>query len=179
MQEGRKLSEEEGDAILDRFEKNQQQMYQAIFRDFQHCIGEEDIDMSNLFLDLCFDIILVYKFSFSDAPSESRNQAWFSEKVALLDAELKSLENEAPMNEKFKQQLSNRFVERSAKAGIQLELLQYLEEQVEHYASFKNSRKKAIHFTNNLLFVIVRLMDDIYNNELYQKKKRKRGILYI
>ncbi len=163
VQDGRKLSEKEGTAILDRFEINQPLMYQAIFGELSDGIAEENLDMANLFLDLCFDIILVYKIAFGSVPAKSKDKDWFNEKVALLDAELKSLNNEEPMSSKFKQRLSNRFVERSIEAGIQLELLQHLDEQVRNYASFKPSRKKAIHVTNNLLFVVVRLMDDIYN----------------
>jgi hypothetical protein len=84
--EGREISEKEGDVILDQFEKNQPQMYQAIFGQFSDGIAEENIDMSNLFLDLCFDIILVYKREFGDAPVESSKKGWFNEKAALLDA---------------------------------------------------------------------------------------------
>ena len=164
VQEGRKLSEKEGTAILDQFERNQSQMYQAIFGELSDGIAEENLDMANLFLDLCFDIILVYKMAFGNAPAKSRDKGWFHEKVTLLDAELKSLNNEDPMSSKFKQRLSNRFVERSIEAGVQLEVLQHLDEQVRNYASFKHSRKKAIHVTNNLLFVVVRLMDDIYSS---------------
>ncbi len=164
IQKGRNLSKKEGTAVLDRFERNQPQMYQAIFGELADGIAEENLDMANLFLDLCFDIILVYEMAFGNAPAKSRDKGWFNEKVALLDAELKSLNNDEPMSSKFKQRLSNRFVERSIESGIQLELLQHLDEQVRNYASFKHSRKKAIHVTNNLLFVVVHLMDDIYNS---------------
>jgi hypothetical protein len=164
IQDGRKLSEKEGTDILDQFEKNQPQMYQAIFGKLSDGIAEENPDMANLFLDLCFDIILIYKIAFGNAPAKLRDKEWFNEKVALLDAELKSLNTEEPMSSKFKQRLSKRFVRRSIEAGVQLELLQHLDEQVRNYASFKHSRKKAIHVTNNLLFVVVRLMDDIYSS---------------
>jgi len=164
VQEGKKLSEKEGTRILDQFERDQPQMFQAIFGELSDGIAEENLDMAHLFLDLCFDIIFVYKMAFGNAPANSKDESWFNRRVALLDAELKSLNSEEPMASKFKQRLSNRFVKRSIEAGIQLELLQYLDEQVRNYASFKASRKKAIHVTNNLLFVVVRLMDDIHSS---------------
>ena len=164
VQEGRKLSANEGTAILDQFERNQPQMYQAIFGELSDGIAEENLDMANLFLDLCFDIIVIYKMAFGIPSAKARGKSWFNEKVALLDAELKSLNYEDPISSKFKQRLSNRFVERSIDTGIQLELLQHLDEQVRNYASFKHSRKNAIHVSNNLLFVVVRLMDDIYSS---------------
>jgi len=163
IQDGRKLSEEAGTAILDQFEKDQPEMYQAIFGELSDGIASDSEDMSNLFLDLCFDIILVYKMAFGDPPIKIRNKDWFNNKVALLDAELKSLDSESSMSNKLKQQLSNRFIKRSAEAGIQLALLEHFDQEVRKYASFDVSRMTAIHVTNNLIFVVVRLMDDIYS----------------
>ena len=165
IQEGKQLSEKKGTAVLDHFERNQPQMYRAIFGEFSDEIAKENFDMANLFLDLCFDIIFVYKRAFGDTSAKSRDKSWFVSKLALLDAELKSLNNEETMSSKFRKRLSDRFVERSVEAGVHLEFLAYLNEQVQKYASFKPDRKKAVHITNNLLFVIVRLMDDIYSSE--------------
>ncbi len=44
-----------------------------------------------------------------------------------------------------------------------MELLKYLENEVIKYASFKKERVFATHVTTNLLFVIVRLMGDLYS----------------
>jgi hypothetical protein len=164
VKKGKKLSAKEGTAILDEFEKSQPQMYQAIFGELSDAVAEENLDMANLFLDLCFDIIFVYNQAFGSAPVQSNEKDWLSARVALLDAELKSLNNDASMSSKFKQRLRNRFVERSIDTGVQIDLLKHLDEQVKSYASFQSSRKKAIHVTNNFLFVVVRLMDDVYSS---------------
>ena len=161
-QEGKRLSEQEGTAILDEFEKNQPHLYQAIFGSLSDGIAEDSLDMAYLFLDLCFDIIFIYKKSFGNPSVKERDEQWLINKTRLLDAELKSLTKDIPMNTKLRNRLSDRFVERSIDAGVQMELLQYLDEQVKNYASFKRSRQKGVQITNNLLFVVVRLMDDIY-----------------
>ena len=44
----------------------------------------------------------------------------------------------------------------------QLELLEYLDEQVDNYVLFNKKREKANQFTKNLLFVLVRLFGDLY-----------------
>lgn len=166
IHEGKAMPEKDGTAVLNEFERDQPLLYQAIFGTLSDGIAESNVDMSNLFLDLCFDIILVYKRAFGNPPAnQQRGEAWFEKKVSLLDAELKSIADDAGMSPKLKERLSNRFLERSVKAGVQTELFQYLDEAVIRYASFKRSRKKAIHVTNNLLFVVVRLMDDIYSPE--------------
>jgi hypothetical protein len=163
VQEGKRISEKEGTAILDQFEKSQPELYQAIFGTLSDGIAEENLDMAHLFLDLCFDIIWIYKNAFGNPPMVELAEDWFSNKVGLLDAELKSLSKDIPMNAKFRKRLNERFIARSIEAGIQLELLQYLDEQVQNYASFNRSRKKATHITNNLLFVVARLMDELYS----------------
>jgi hypothetical protein len=165
IQEGKLISETDGTAILDQFERDQPQFYQAIFGPLSDGIAELDPDMANLFLDLCFDIILVYQKAFGKPPNKARGEDWFNKKISLLDLELKSISDDAAMSARLKKRLSDRFVKRSIEAGVQWELLQYLDEQVKNYATFKSSRTKAIHITNNLLFVVVRLMDDIYSSE--------------
>lgn len=162
IQEGKRLSEQEGTEILDEFEQNQPYLYQAIFGPLSDGIAEDSLDMAYLFLDLCFDIIFVYKKAFGNISVKKKNEQWFINKTRLLDAELKSLTKDIPMNAKFRNRLGDRLVERSIEAGVQMELLQYLDEQVKNYASFKHPRKKGVPITNNFLFVVVRLMDDIY-----------------
>jgi hypothetical protein len=56
IQEGKKLSEDEGTAVLDQFEQEQPEIYQAIFGPLSDAIAEDSLDMSYLFLDLCFYI---------------------------------------------------------------------------------------------------------------------------
>ena len=165
IQEGKQSSAKQGTAILDWFEKDQPHVYAAIFGEFSDDLAKENPDMANLFLDLCFDIIFVYKRAFGNTSDQSRDENWLVSKLTLLDAELKAIDNEAVMNGKFKERLSERFIERCIEAGIQLELLTYLNEQVYDYAGFKPARMKAAHVTSNLLFVIVRLMDDIYSSK--------------
>lgn len=162
IQEGKRLSEQEGTVILDEFEKNQPHLYQAIFGPLSDGIAEDSLDMAHHFLALCLDIIFVYKKAFGNPSVKERDEQWLINKTKLLDAELKSLTKDIPMNAKFRNRLSDRLVERSIEAGVQIELLQYLDEQVKNYASFKHSRQKGVQITNNLLFVVVRLMDDIY-----------------
>lgn len=86
--------------------------------------------------------------------------------LSLLDSELKSLFEDIPMHEKLRLRLQGRSVKRSLDAGVQMELLEILDKEVKKYASFKKERHAAIPLTNNLLFVIVRLMDDLYGKKM-------------
>ncbi len=162
VQWGRSLSEEQGSRLLDHFEKHQNQLYNAIYGELSDAIAEDNVDMSNLFMDLCFDIVLVYQRILGDAPQEPEDNQWLESKMALLDAELKSLSPQSTMDSKLTSTLNERFVACCKEAGTPMALLDYLDEQVRHYASFHPARVPAIALTNNLLFVIVRLMDSLY-----------------
>ena len=162
IQEWKRLSEQEQDVIIDEFQKNQPYLYQAIFGPLSDGIAEESLNMAHFFLYRCLDIIFVYKKAFGNPSVKEMDEQWFINKTMLLNAELISLDSDISMNAKFRNRLNDRFLERSIDAGLQMELLQYLNEQVENYASFKHSRQKGVQLTNNLLFVFVRLLDDIY-----------------
>jgi hypothetical protein len=48
-------------------------------------------------------------------------------------------------------------------ANVQLALLKHLENEVLKYASWKKQRTRAGQITNNLLFVLVRLLGELYS----------------
>jgi hypothetical protein len=163
IREGKKLSEEEGTAVLDQFEQEQPEIYQAIFGPLSDAIGEDNLDMSYLFLDLCFDIIWVYRKAFGNPPKSVAGKEWLNAKISRLDAEMKSVDEDLTMNERFRRHLQRRFVDRSVQAEIQLELLKYLEERVHNYASSERSRQSAVRITSNFLFVVAMLMAELYS----------------
>ncbi len=162
IQYGRGIPDNQCTQLLDLFEKNQSQLYQAIYGEFSDAIAVVNRDMANLFLDLCFDILLVYTQTVGDIPHQLHDDNWLESKMALLSAELQSLSPEAPMNPKVKSSLNDRFVERCISSGTPFALLSYLDFQVHHYASFDPARCGAISLTNNLLFTVVRLIDSIF-----------------
>jgi len=163
VQEGKKLSEEQGTAVLDQFEQKQPEIYQAIFGPLSDAIAEDSLDMSYLFLDLCFDIIWLYHKEFGSPSRSVAGKEWLNTKIGRLDAEMKALDEDTPMNERSRRHLKCRLVDRSADAEVQLELLKYLEDQTQNYASFERSRQSAILITKNLLFVVAMLMAELYS----------------
>lgn len=90
------------------------------------------------------------------------NDSWVLAKLSLLNPELQPLEEGISMDDRFRKILQDRFVERSLKSSIQLGLLEHLEQAIVHYASFVKRREMAIHVSRNWLFILVRLMGDLY-----------------
>ncbi len=155
--------------ILDDLQNKQPSIYRFIYGEPSDIINLSNTDMAKLYLDLSFDVVWFFRNKFGKIPVITDHESWTTKKIALLDAELKSLTTEIPMDDKFRNNLQKRFVKRSLESSIQMQLLQYIENQVDHYASFNQKRKKAIQLTKNLLFVLVRLFGDLYR--LKQAKK--------
>ena len=152
--------------MLDELETEHPGIYRIIYGEPSDAIASINKEMANLYLDLSCDVVWLFITAFGNLPIIKNEEKWALAHLSLIDAELKSLTNEIPMNEKFRSNLQNRFVKRSFEAKVQLELLQYLENEVVKYASFKNARSTASSITNNLLFVLVRLIGDLYNTRV-------------
>jgi hypothetical protein len=165
ISQGRLASEQEITAMLDELETKHPVIYRVIYGEPSDAISVINKEMADLYLDLSCDVIWLFIKAFGKLPEIDNEEQWVIRDLSLIDAELKALTKEIPMNSTFRYNLQNRFVKRSFEAKIQLNLLQYLENKVEKYASFKKNRSKAVHVTNNLLLVLVRLMGDLYNTE--------------
>jgi len=64
----RNINEEDGQKIHNDFHRKQQIVADTIFNIFSALIEEINIDMSNVFMELCFDAICVCQYSFGKAP---------------------------------------------------------------------------------------------------------------
>jgi hypothetical protein len=150
---------------MDEFQKNQPEIYQAVYGEPSDAIAEENLEMSSMFLELSFDIIWIYHDAFGKPPTVIGREELFVNSLSLIDAELKSFSNNITMDEAFRTSLQKRFIERIIAAGVQIELLKYLDNEVRKYASFKQERSSTVNLTCGLLLVVVRLMDDLYNKK--------------
>jgi hypothetical protein len=64
LTKGRMLSSQEVTEILDEFQKDQPDIYAVIYGEPSDAVAEENTDMANFCLDLCFDIIWIYREAF-------------------------------------------------------------------------------------------------------------------
>ncbi len=160
---GRSLPDDKITEILDELQNDLPAVYRFIYGEPSDAIASLNQDMANLYMDLSFDVIWVYRKAFGNPPTIEDNEKWVINKLGLLDAELKSLISEIPMNRKFRKNLQERFIQRSCDTSIQIELLEYLRKEVVKYASFDPKREQAIDLTANLLLILVRLFGDLYS----------------
>jgi hypothetical protein len=87
--DGKRLSSEQITAILDEFERDQPEIYRTIYGEPSDAIAEENPDMAKLYLDLCFDIIWIYRNAFGKPPKIPDRQKLILNSLSLLDTELK------------------------------------------------------------------------------------------
>ena len=165
LAKGRTLSEQEITAILDEFQKKQPEIYQAIYGEPPDAIAEENPEMASMYLEWCFDVIWIYRSAFGKPPIVPDREQLVLNSLSLLDLELKSLSDGVQMEDTLRSNLQKRFIRRTAEAGVQIELLEYLDRAVRKYASLKRERRASIDLTNVFLYMVVRLMDDLYNKK--------------
>ena len=158
LEKSHQLSDGELTRILDSFEKKHPLVYEAIYGTLSDGIAEVNLDMSNLFLDLCFDIIWLYRQNYSEERSLTEEEA--TDLMAQMDTEFK-VYDDSSVEQRFREKLIQRGMERF----VQVDLMRHLAREVEKYANFKPTRKKAEVVTVWLLFTIVTLMDRTYGLE--------------
>lgn len=165
ISQGRNAAEHVVVAMLDGLETEHPGVYRVIYGEPCDAIASINKDMANLYLDLSCDVVWVFDRAFGKPPKIENEEDWVFRRLALIDAELKSLTKEISMDDQFRDRLQERFVKRSMEANVQLALLKHLENEVLKYASWKKQRTSAVHITNNLLFVLVRLMGELYSTQ--------------
>jgi hypothetical protein len=149
-------------AFLDELERKHAAIYRVIYGEPSDAIAAINEDMANLYLELAVEVVWIFAEAFGKLPEMADGDAWVFGRLAMIDAELKSIAPETQMDAKFRTTLQDRFANSAVKSGIQMALLAHLRDEIERYASFNRRRGSAIHLTNNMLFVLVRLLGDMY-----------------
>lgn len=128
----RNINEEDGQKILNDFHRKQQIVADTIFNIFPALIAEINIDMSNVFMELCFDAICVYQYSFGKAPEQTKG--WLEAQMTMLELELKALDSSQSMHDKFRSNLVNNMVEKTRNGLIQIKLFDVMKESIDGFS---------------------------------------------
>lgn len=158
------IDEATGKEIMAEFELAQPGLYQTIFGIFPAIIAEQSQDMAYLFMDLCFDVICVYRHAFGDPPQSGIDLEWMEKQATLLDAELQSLIRNNPMDDKIRKSLQKRFALRGAEEVTQLGLIKFMNAAIDEHTSLNTSCVPAIKITQAMIFAVVRLFSGLYGS---------------
>ena len=156
------MDEESGKRIMSQFEADQPMLFQTIFGIFPSIIADQNQDMANLFMDLCFEVICVYQKAFGDTPKFIDDPTWMERQAILLETEFQSLMQNQPIDETKSRKLYDRFVKHNENP-VQIGLVKFLNESIDEFASYNISRVPAIGFTQAMIFVVVKLLNSLYD----------------
>lgn len=150
IQDAKSITEQQAQIILERFNQQQPAIQQMIFVGLPLAIESQNKQMAHLFMDLCFDIICVYAQVLGELPPNSVTPQWLHTKMAQMEEEVKQ---QTQVNAQGQIDLQN---------NAQIELLEYLGLVIEDVAGKSKARQEAGGITYNLLFLVTRLFDSIY-----------------
>lgn len=164
LEYAKSIDEDTGRQIIEQFQLEQTALAQTIFGIFPDVIGEENQEMSYLFMDLCFDVLCVFQHAFGPLPSQNEMDLdWLEKQAVLLDAELQSLINDKYMDDKIRSKLQKRFLNRVIKDNPQIRLANFMNAAIDDFASENPSRVSAIKITQTMIFIVIRLFNNLYS----------------
>lgn len=163
LEHAKSIDEETGRMILDNFQNDQPALFQTIFNIFPSIIAEQSQNMAHLFMDMCFDVITVYQYSFGPTPIQNEmNQDWLEKQAALLDAELQAMIPEKNMNPKLRKKLQDRLINRAYEETVQHGLVNFMNDWIDEFSADHPNDTKAVKITQDMISVVIRLFTNLY-----------------
>lgn len=165
LEYAKSIDDDAGRKIIEQFQLDQPALAETVFYIFPSVIAEENLDMSHLFMDLCFDVLCVFQKSFGPLPSQKdMDFDWLEKQAMLLDAELQSLIADKHMDEKIRSKLQDRLLQRSLNETVQMGLVNFMNAAIDDFASENTSRVPAIKTTQTMIFIVIRLFCNLYSH---------------
>jgi hypothetical protein len=157
------IDEETGRSIMAQFQMEHPDLTEIFFAAFPSVIAHENQSMSYLFMDLCFDVVCVFQKAFGSLPSHHEmNGEWLEKQAVLLDVELQSLMKDKVMDDRIRSKLHDRLLQRRLDESVQSGLINFMNAAIDDYASENTSRVPAIQTTQTLIFIVIRLLSNLY-----------------
>lgn len=151
IQHAKNLTEEQASTILNQFCQDQPAIQQMVFAGLPLAIESQNRQMSHVFMDICFDIVCVYSEVLGELPQNAVTPQWLHHKMAEIEEEIKA---QTQVNAQGQIDLQN---------NAQIELLEYIGLVLEDAAGKSKNRQEVAGITYNLLFLVTRLFDSIYD----------------
>ncbi|MDD2724094.1 MAG: hypothetical protein PHH59_08765 [Methylovulum sp.] len=167
LEYARSVDQDSGKRLMIQLEIDQPLLFQTVFNTFPAIITEKNEDLAKVFVDLCFDVVCVYQKAFGSTPKFKDDPTWMERQVGLLDKELKPLMEGRHVNEKRSQRIKEGFFKPKADELQQNGLIQFLNEAVDD-GSGEQCDPGAIDLTKAMLFVVVRLFNNLYTKPTLQ-----------
>lgn len=165
LEYAKSIDENTGRKILEQFQLDQTAFAQLIFGVFPQLIAQQNQDMANFFMDLCFDVICVFEKAFGPLPLQNTmGFDWLQKSAVLLDVELQALMADQTMEQKIRDKLQDRFLERIIESNPQTGLVDFMNSAIDAYAAENPVRVNATRITQTFTFVVIQLFGSMYEH---------------
>lgn len=168
LQYAKSIDEASGKKMMIEFEIDQPVFFQTVFNTFSSIIAGRHQELAHSFMDLCFDVLCVYRKAFGDMPKFSTDPNWMEKQIALLDQELKPLMEGKPLNEKRSQRMKDEFFAPKNGEIVQNGLVHFLNEAVDDFVTYNSCDAAAAEMAKAMLYVVVRLFNNLYDRPTLQ-----------
>ncbi len=158
------IDEETGRNLMAQFQLEHPALAEILFAVFPSIIARENESMSYLFMDLCFDVMCVFQTAFGSLPSRNEMDGdWLKKQAMLLDVELQALMKDRVMDDRIRSKLHERLLQRRLDEVVQNGLINFMNAAIDDYSSENTSRVAAIETTQTLIFIVIRLLSNLYD----------------
>jgi hypothetical protein len=107
----------------------------------------------------------VYQKAFGPLPPQKEmDLGWLEKQAMLLDAELQSLMTDRHMDKRIREKLQDRLRQRPLDETGQKGLVNFMNAAIDEFASEGPSRVPAIKTTQTMIFVVIRLFNELYSH---------------
>jgi len=150
IQQARSLTEEQASTFLSKFCQDQPAIGQMLLAGFPMAIESQSKKMCQVFMDTCFDVIYVYTQVFGELPANVVSAQWLHQKMTSMEGDIK---DQTQVNDNGQVDLKNQ---------AQIELLEFIGLVIHETAGKSHAQQVAGGITYNILFMVTRLLDSIY-----------------
>lgn len=164
LEYAKSIDQFQGQRMIIQFEIDQPLLSQTIFNAFPSMIAEHSEELSNYFMDLCFEIICVYQKAFGDTPRFKDNPTWLEQQAVSFDEILQPMADKKRIDLKLSNKIKQRFYQPREGEIIQNALVQFLNDSVDDEAEGNNYPKQALDLTKAMLFLTTRLFSSLYTD---------------
>jgi len=156
------LDQEAGQRILIQFQIDQPQFFQTLFNTFAEIISAQDVELSHLYMDLCFDVVCIYQKNFGSIPKFKDDPVWMERQVESLTKLIKPFANNKNLSEKQIHRLKDDFWQPEAGELAQTVLVSFLHTAIDEHAKAHKSDTAAVELTKAMAFMTVKLFTALY-----------------
>lgn len=160
LNRSRSLQDAEITKILDHFQRNQSVLYDGIYGPWSDGAAETNQDMSNLFLDLCFDVIFVYHEMLGEVPKSAARET--AKVLTRINQEMLAINRAIDMRASSRSKPAESFLQRFRSRVPVLSLFERLDQEIHRYALHGEGRSEAIGVVMNPLLVFTAALEEAY-----------------